>query len=253
MVGTGATLGTGTTGTLGATVGPSGGTTVATSAAVTAGTAADSTVVIGDLSTLALRLNTSATDGAVAVGVGATAEASGAVALGRAATANQTNSVAIGVNARTTRPDQIAIGTGGTTYTMGGVASSASRAAQSGPTQFVTSDAAGNLGTSNYGPGSIAALESRVGSLEANVGRLQRDMRGAFQGTAIALALTGAVLPAGKTFAVSANFGAYHGETGFGATGIARVSDNVFVSGGIGVSTSGQSNVAGRGGVTLAW
>lgn len=245
MVGTGVTLGTGTTPTLGTTVG--------TSAAVTAGTAADSTVVIGDLSTLALRLNTSATDGAVAVGVGATAEASGAIALGRAATANQTNSVAIGVNVRTTRPDQIAIGTGGTTYTMAGIDSSASRAAQSGPTQFVTSDAAGNLGTSNYGPGSIAALESRVGSLEANVGRLQRDMRGAFQGTAIALALTGAVLPAGKTFAVSANFGAYHGETGFGATGIARVSDNVFVSGGIGVSTSGQSNVAGRGGVTLAW
>ncbi len=136
---------------------------------------------------------------------------------------------------------------------MAGLGSAESQAAQSGPTQFVTTDANGNLATSSYGPSSIAALDGRVGALEASVGRLQRDVRGAYQGTAIALALTGAVLPAGKNFAVSTSFGTSHGETGFGASGIARISDNLFISGGVGVSTSGQANVAGRGGLTLAW
>ena len=136
---------------------------------------------------------------------------------------------------------------------MAGIASAASRIAQSGDTQFVTSDASGNLATSAYGPSNIAALDGRVSTLEASVGRLQRDMRGAYQGTAIALALAGAVLPAGKNFAVSTNFGTYHGETGFGASGVARISDNLFVSGGVGFGTSGQSNVAGRGGLTYAW
>ena len=250
----GSTVGNTVGGTVGGTAGSTvGGTVGGTVAGTVAGTAATATVAIGDLTNLALRLNTSPTDGAVAVGVNAGATASGSIAIGRSATANQPNSVAIGSNVSTTRTDQVVIGNTNNPYPRTGVASPASRAAQSGPTQFVTTDAAGNLGTSTYGPASIAALDNRVGSLETNVARLQRDMRGAYQGTAIALALTGAVLPADKNFAVSANFGAYHGETGFGASGVARVSDNVFVSGGIGVGTSGQANVAGRGGVTVAW
>ncbi len=48
------------------------------------------------------------------------------------------------------------------------------------------------------------------------------------------------MLPEGKNFAVSTNFGTYRGETGFGASGVARITDNVFVSGGIGLGTSGQ-------------
>lgn len=199
-------------------------------------------------------------NGATALGSGANAAGDGSVALGRNASATQAGSVAIGTGARTSRAGQVALGSEQSTYTMAGIASSASRAAQSGATQFITTDAAGNLAASGYGPGNIAALEGRVdalggrvGALESSVGRLQREMRGAYQGTAIALALTGAVLPAGKTFAVSTSFGTYRGETGFGASGVARVSDNLFVSGGVGFSTSGQANVAGRGGLTLAW
>ncbi len=44
----------------------------------------------------------------------------------------------------------------------------------------------GNLATSGYGPSHIAALDGRVGNLETTVSQLQRDMRGAYQGTAIA-------------------------------------------------------------------
>jgi autotransporter adhesin len=192
-------------------------------------------------------------DNAAAYGSGASAGAENAVAIGNSANAGHANSVAIGTNARTTRANQVALGTAGSTYTMGGVTSAASRAAQSGSTQFVTTDTSGNLATSSYGPNHIAALDGRVGNLETSVSQLQRDIRGAYQGTAIALALTGAVLPAGKNFAVSTNFGTYRGETGFGASGVARITDNVFVSGGIGLGTSGQTNIAGRGGVTLAW
>jgi hypothetical protein len=116
------------------------------------------------------------------------------------------------------------------------------------------------LAASSYGPASLDAMNNRIGSLEGSVAnlqvatvRLQRDVRSAFQGTAIALSLAGAVLPEGKTYAVSANFGAYHGETAFGATGTARLTDNLFASAGIGMSTSGRSNVGARGGLTMAW
>ena len=198
--------------------------------------------------------------GATAVGVNTTAQGTDSVAVGRAAQATQDNAVAIGAGTATTRANQVAVGTSRQTYTLAGLPSAQSTAAQSGPTNFVTTDAAGNLATSSYGPASLDALSSRIGTIEGNVAglqaatmRLQRDMRTAFQGTAIALSLAGAVLPEGKTYAVSANFGAFHGESAFGATGTARISDNLFASAGIGIATSGRSNVGARGGVTMAW
>ncbi len=198
--------------------------------------------------------------GATAVGVNASAQGTDSIALGRAAQATNENGVAIGAGAATSRANQVAIGTSRQTYTLAGLPSVESTAAQSGSTGFVTTDAAGNLAASSYGPASLDAMNNRIGSLEGSVAnlqvatvRLQRDVRSAFQGTAIALSLAGAVLPEGKTYAVSANFGAYHGETAFGATGTARLTDNLFASAGIGMSTSGRSNVGARGGVTMAW
>ena len=41
---------------------------------------------------------------------------------------------------------------------MGGITSGASLAAQAGPTQFVTTDAAGNLAASSFGPATISSL-----------------------------------------------------------------------------------------------
>ena len=198
--------------------------------------------------------------GATAVGVDANAQGADSIAVGRAAQAPNENGVAIGAGSATTRANQVAIGTSRQTYTLAGLPSAESTAAQSGSTGFVTTDAAGNLAASSYGPANLDAMNGRIGSLEGSVAnlqvatvRLQRDVRSAFQGTAIALSLAGAVLPEGKTYAVSANFGAYHGETAFGATGTARLTDNLFASAGIGMSTSGRSNVGARGGVTMAW
>lgn len=198
--------------------------------------------------------------GATAVGVNASAQGTDAIAVGRAAQATQTNAVAIGAGVATTRTNQVAIGTSGQTYTLAGLPSSQSAASQSGPTGFVTTDAAGNLAAANYGPANLDAMSNRIGNLEGSVAglqattlRLQRDMRTALQGTAVALSLAGAILPEGKTYAVSANFGAYHGESAFGATGTVRINDKLFASAGIGMATSGRSNVGARGGVTMAW
>jgi hypothetical protein len=134
-------------------------------------------------------------------------------------------------------------GAGGTTYTMPGVRSAASLAAQTGPTYFVTTDEAGNLATSSFNPDSIAALDSRVTALSAK----------AFEGTAIALAMAGgATLPAEKNFAVSINWGVFEGQHGFAGTAAARINDNLHIHGGIGVGAS-EGTVGGRAGLTLSW
>ncbi|MGU3536241.1 hypothetical protein [Methylobacterium sp. A54F] len=161
--------------------------------------------------------------GSLAVGTNASAGGTAATAIGTNASAAQTGAVAIGFNARTTRAGQVAIGTDQNTYTLGGVATDASRAAQAGPTQFVTTDAAGNLATSGYGPANIAALDGRVGSVENRVGAVEsqlgalgryatesrREMR---QGVATALAMPTASMPSapGRTSWV-ANSATYKG------------------------------------------
>ena len=176
-------------------------------------------VASGDPTT-AVGFNAAATgDNASAFGATATASGTSALALGFGSTAAQANSVAIGAGATTTRANQIVIGTAARTYTLPGLTSAASLAAQTGPTSLVTTDSSGNLAATNLNVGNLANLDGRVSSLETSVGQLRRDVRTAYQGTAIALAVGGAVLPAGKKYAISANFGTFEGETAFGASG----------------------------------
>ncbi|MCJ2134258.1 hypothetical protein MKK69_09350 [Methylobacterium sp. J-026] len=209
----------------------------------------------------ALGRSASATgSGATAVGVDARAQGTGSVAVGQGAQAAHDNAVALGAGVATTRANQVAIGASSQTYTLAGLASAQSLATQAGPTGFVTTDASGNLAASSFGPANLDAMNGRIGTLEASVAglqsatlQLQRDVRSAFQGTAIALALSGAVLPEGKAYAVSANFGTYRGQGAFGAAGTARIGDNLYASGGIGFAVNGPSNIGGRGGITLAW
>ena len=209
----------------------------------------------------ALGRSASATgSGATAVGVDARAQGTGSVAVGQGAQAAHDNAVALGAGVATTRANQVAIGASSQTYTLAGLASAQSLATQSGPTGFVSTDANGNLAVSSFGPANLNAMNGRIGNLEASVAglqaatlQIQRDVRSAFQGTAIALALSGAVLPEGKAYAVSANFGTYRGQGAFGAAGTARIGDNLYASGGIGFAVNGPSNIGGRGGITLAW
>jgi len=110
-------------------------------------------------------------DLAVATGVNA-------AAVGPNTSAAFGNSTAVGNGAATTRANQVVIGTSVNTVTVPGVASAASLAAQIGPTNFVTSDAGGNLATSPFGPSSVAALDARVGGLEGRVGSLETQVLG---------------------------------------------------------------------------
>jgi autotransporter adhesin len=85
----------------------------------------------------------------------------------------------------TTRANQIAVGTSANTYTLAGLPSAASNAAQLGATSFVTTDQYGNLGTASFNPADIAALDGRVKGLESTVADNRAEARG---GTALALA-----------------------------------------------------------------
>ncbi len=143
-------------------------------------------------------------------------------------------------------------GNGSNTYTMTGIASPNGRAAQSGPVSFVTSDAAGNLATTNFNVAAVAGLDGRVTSLENNVKTLNYDVRRAFEGAAVAIAMGGSSLPDNKRFAISANWGNFSGENAFGGMAQMRISNNFVANAAIGAGFA-RGGVGGRLGGTFAW
>jgi trimeric autotransporter adhesin len=169
---------------------------------------------------------------ALAVGYGAAAAGANAVAIGNGASAAQANSVAIGTGAATTRANQVAVGGARSTYTLAGLPSAESAAAQSGPTRFVTTDEAGNLAASKYGPASVAALDNRVGAVEAKVAGVAKyateGRREARQGVAAAMAMTTAAMPstAGRTAWVM-NTSTFRGEWAAGGALAHRLDTSV--------------------------
>ncbi|TPM34135.1 YadA-like family protein [Mesorhizobium sp. B2-3-4] len=98
----------------------------------------------------------------------------------------------------------------------------------------------------------IALLDGRVGSLESGLNAVNGRIDKAFEGTAMALAMAGSGLPGDKNYAVSLNWGTFQGENAFAGSAQARISENVILSGGIGVG-AGNHTVGGRAGVTVAW
>ena len=192
--------------------------------------------------------------GALAIGPGATASAANSIALGAgASTGGYAGSTAIGAGAKNTAANQLALGASTATLYAPAITSAASLAAQSGATSFVTTDSAGHLAASSgYGPQDIQALYASTASLNSSVATLNNNMIKAYEGTSVAIALGGGVLPDNKKFAVSANWGGYHGTNAFGATALVRVSDNIVLNGGVGVGFT-KGDVGGRVGVTFAW
>jgi hypothetical protein len=80
-----------------------------------------------------------------ALGYNAEVDADDATALGANTLASYENSTAIGYGAETLFANQFMFGTASNTYTMPGIVSDASRAAQTGDLEFVMTDAYGNL------------------------------------------------------------------------------------------------------------
>jgi trimeric autotransporter adhesin len=146
----------------------------------------------------------------------------------------------------------VAVGTAGTTYYLPGITSSASLAAQSGNTYFTTTDTSGHLATSSYGPNDIKALYSGLYSLDGQIGALRSAVDKANEGSAVAIALGGGLMPENKKFAITANYGNYNGYSAFGAIGYVKLTDNIYLNGGIGVGLN-KGDVGGRIGATFAW
>ena len=141
-----------------------------------------------------------------------------ATAIGPGASATFENSTAIGNGAVATRDNQVVIGTASNTYTAPGITSAASRAAQSGPVQVVTTDANGNLASDggavfnniNILNSNVNILNSQMARINQNLDQLNRDVKRLDGGVAMAMALGGVYLPEHQKFAIHTNVGFYN-------------------------------------------
>jgi len=195
---------------------------------------------------------TSASGTGTAVGSGSTATGTNSSAIGNGALATFANSAAFGNGATATSANQQMFGTATNTFTMAGIASAASKAAQSGPVQIVTSDASGNLAT-----GSAASLGFATSADIANINGQLADLNNrtnkANAGVAMAFAFAGVptLLPT-ERFAISGNWGIFEGQNGLAFNAAMRISNNVQLNGGVAYGTS-QSIAGGRVGVRVGW
>ncbi|UHC15871.1 hypothetical protein LRS73_25850 [Methylobacterium currus] len=192
-------------------------------------------------------------DNATALGRSAHAGGANAVAVGAFSSAMQADSVAIGQGVATTRANQIAIGSATQTYTLAGLASAQSLAAQTGATAFVTTDASGNLAASSIGPNTISALDGRVSGLEAGLGSLSRyaveSRKEARRGIASAMALASASLPSAPgRLSYVLNGATFRGEYAVGGSVAYRLDTNRPVAVTLGVA-GGAGNVGARIGI----
>jgi len=201
--------------------------------------------VIAGNNTSGYALASAAGNDAMAAGYGARADGARATAIGTQAQASGEESVAIGAGAVASRPRQVAIGTAASTYSLPGLNSAASRAAQGGPTQVVTTDAAGNLAAL---PIDLAGLDQRIDGVVAHAREGRREAR---QGIAAAMAMTAAAMPSrpGKT-SWSGNTATYKGEWAASFAVAHRLDVAIPVAINAGVSLAGNSFGGARVGVS---
>jgi hypothetical protein len=167
-------------------------------------------------------------------------------AIGANASAAFTNSAAFGNNAIAVRADQQVFGTKSNTYTMPGITSPASKAAQSGLLQLPTTDSMGNLATDG-------------GDTFKAIARLRA-------GVALSLAATPAVLAANEKFGMRLGYGMFDNAhavglsvTGVIGEGIFTKRDRLTVDGGVGfgfgefMGYRESAVVGGRAGLQLTW
>ncbi|MFK4663120.1 autotransporter adhesin [Bradyrhizobium ottawaense] len=194
-----------------------------------------------------------------AVGNGSYATGANSSAFGNGASATFANSTAIGNGATATRANQQVYGTASNTYTMTGVTSAASAAAQSGPVQLVTTDAAGNLASTSLSalgfasPADIASINSQLAGINARLNDLDGRTGKAINGVAMAFAMSGSpwLMPSEK-IAMSMNWGTFQNTNALSMSAALRVSEHVQASGGLTYGTNG-GGLGGRVGMRVGW
>jgi hypothetical protein len=196
-----------------------------------------------------------------------TVNATNAMVIGNGSTVTGSNGIAIGNNVSVAGANGVAIGSGsnanfsgtaGNTYTMAGLTSAASRAAQSGPQQIVTSDAGGNLATSTLAglglasSADIGAINSQLTAINNRLNDLDTRTSRAYTGIAMAYATAGVptLLPSEK-FAATMNYGTFLGGNGLAINGAFRVSSKQ-LSGGVAYGLEGNA-AGGRVGLRVGW
>jgi trimeric autotransporter adhesin len=166
------------------------------------------------------------------------------------------NSSAFGAGASATAANQMAFGTASNTYKMPGLTSAASLAAQSGPTFIVTTDANGNLAATSLSVPDISSLNANVSALQQNVALLQENLQHglnqAYEGTAVAIAMSGSALPDNKRFAITTNWGNFRGTNAMSFIAQARISDNIVANAGFAGGFQ-YGEIGSRAGLTFAW
>lgn len=188
----------------------------------------------------------------VAVGQNARVTADNTTVVGQGTSAAFAGSAAFGQGATTTRANQQVFGTAANTYTMAGIASAASAAAQTGPVQVVTSDANGNLATSPLSALGIASTTD-VAAINARIDEVSGRANKALTGVAMAFAMAGVpnLLPS-ETVAVTFNWGTYEGHNGTAVNAAVRITQNASLTGGIAVGLNDRV-AGGRLGVRFGW
>ena len=161
---------------------------------------------------------------------GANASATNAIAIGQGSSAMAENSAAFGAGAAATLVGQQVFGTSRNTYTMPGIGSAASTAAQSGPLGLVTTDLGGNLA-------SDTGLYNQIGKNR--------------EGVAMAMAMGDFWVPENKSMAAGFNVATWDGAWAFAGDIGGKVNDHLHLTGGISVSETGL--VGGRAGGVFSW
>ena len=193
--------------------------------------------------------------------------------MGRGASAAFNNATAIGAGATSTAANQVTLGGMGSSVVVADI--DASTAAQLGPVDVVTVDGSGTLGRQAVATArqvqsvstamdliaaasdaQFNALTNRVGALEVGLSnvnfRLDELSDSTSGGIAAAMAFGGTMIVPDSNLSVSLNASTYQGEQGFAGTLTARVTERVYISGGIAGSTS-RDTTGGRVGVAFGF
>jgi autotransporter adhesin len=183
--------------------------------------------------------STASGNNSAAYGTNSTASGAAAVAIGFNASATHANSAAFGAGATTTRDNQQVFGTASSTYTMAGIASQASRDAQTGPIYLVTSDSDGNLATTSF---DVTGLQGQIDALSGDIKKVG----------ALSAALAGLHPNARSTGDnhLSGAVGTYDGQFAFAAGYFRNFGDDVLFSVG---GAASDGDVSANAGFTLSW
>ena len=138
----------------------------------------------------------------------------------------------------TTSGNQVSVGDDSSTYTLSGITSADSLAAQSGPIEVLTTDANGNLASD--GGAFSAGLSSVRDDVDENTG-------------GIALALATSNIPAlnhGERISIGLGFGTFGGETGYAGGANIRITDRITARASFGGTS--QGGIGGGGGIAIS-